>query len=916
MRNKGQNYPPHWIDRLLEWFCSDEFLEVVQGDLHEMYHQNVEEQGKKKADRQYLLDVLSLFRPFALGFTLPGLFYPTASGMYKNYLLIALRNFRSQLGFSVINVLGLAIGIAAFMIILTYVSFELSYDKYLENSGDLYRLDMYAYDLDGELFFNAATSSPTFKELMEENMPEVKQVARLYNCSNEKPYINIAYIDKQNDRISFNESHAFYADAAFLDMFDISMLLGDTKAIDMPNTVILSESTAKKYFGYVSEEIIGESLEVSYPDVAQFKITGIYRDIPPNTHLQLDMLMSYKTLSELNTFKYEDHWRFPFMHSYFQLHPNVTEEQFRQKRSQYVKLTNERFQSDDPYSFYFDIDYDRVSNIHLYSDKTGEMKPTGNIQTVYLLLIIGGLVIIIAWVNYVNLATARAAQRAKEVGVRKVAGARRGQLVLQFLSEALVLNLLALLASWLIIFLSLPFFRQLTGKPLSLNFWWEGLPSAFLFYCILAIVFLVSTLLSGFYPAWVLSSFKPLKTLRGRLLLDHSGGISLRSGLVVAQFTMSVILIAGTYAIHQQMEYMQNQPLGFDDEQMLVVKSPTDTILKSKTLEVFKEEMIRQAFVGHVTASSTVPSLEINWANGIRRAEDTAHPLSKYVSIDYDFLDTYNLRISAGRNFSKDFSSDIDAVIINETLAEILGFERPKDALHQKLQVHMFGEKEIIGVIKDYHQSSLKDNFNPTCFFLEGSTKIDLGKTFINGHKHNDRNYISLKINTSRLIENMDWIEAQFKSYFPGYPFQYFFLNERFDQQYKSDLQFANIFSIFAGLAIFIACLGILGLSSFLAVQKSKEIGIRKVLGATVSHIVLLLSGKFVRLVLLSTMVALPLAYYLADQWLENYAFRIKIGWWFFVIPAVAILMIAILTVSVQTIRAAIANPVNSLKHE
>jgi len=918
--NNTSQPPPPWLDRLLERFCANEFLEIVQGDLHEMYHRNVQEKGKFRARLCYLGDVLDLFRPFALGLNLPH-FHITTTGMYRNYLTTAFRNFKRQFGFSLINIFGLSIGIAAFMIILTYVSYELSYDDYLQHKKQLFRWEFSLDDPGVKLDKKMAKLMPAFTHLIRENMPEVKQVARLHHCARSAPYTTISHIDAENNKTSFNEEYAFFADTAFLTLFDIRMLAGDTSALHEPNMVILSESTAERYFGAVSDDIIGQTLQIPNRSEikTQYKITGIFQDLPSNSHLRADMLMSYRTLSEQIPHLFEDHWTYFVAYTYIQLHPHITEEQFRQKKSQYVELANERAESagSNPWGEKLILDFDllRVDEIYLQSDVPDGIRPSGNAQTVYFLFIIGLLVIIIAWVNYVNLTTARAVQRAKEVGVRKVAGASRGQLILQFLSEAFVMNLLAALISLLILWLSLPFFQELTGKPLTFHLWWEGLPNMPLFFGVLGLLFVFSTLLSGFYPALVLSSFTPLKTLRGRLMLSPSRGISLRSGLVVIQFTMSVILIAGTYLMYQQMTYMQNKPLGFDTEQMLVIQSPTDKTLKADAFDVFKNDLLRQVFVEDITASSTVPGRPIFWGWGIDDDKDQQSGTgTNMISVDHEFLDAYDFTIVAGRTFSKDYGTDKNAVILNETLVGRLGFENAEAALHEKIWLtHHTREKEVIGVAKDYHQSSLKAAYHPICFLLEGST---YGKENENDFKDQDRAYLSLKINTSHLKQNIEWIEEKYHSYFPGFLFEYFFLDEHFNQQYKADIQFGKIFGIFASLAIFIACLGILGLSSYMAVQKSKEIGIRKVLGATVANIVLLLSSKFVKLVLIASLIALPLAYFVFDRWLENYAFRIDIGWWFFVIPALVVFLIAIITISVQTVKAALANPVDSLKYE
>ncbi|WPP51969.1 ABC transporter permease [Catalinimonas niigatensis] len=908
--------PPRWIDRLLEWFCSEEFLEVVQGDLHEMYQRNVEEQGEKKANLLYLLDVFSLFRPFALGLNVPH-FHLTTTGMYKSYLITALRNFRRQFGFSLINISGLAIGMAAFMIILVYVSFEVSYDDYHSNKNQLYRWNMWLEKPGGEIIFKSAGVSPGVAHLIRENMPEVKEVGRMF--SPKETYLTISYIDDKNEKVSFNEEHTLFTESSLLSMFDFPMLFGDASALDLPNSVIISESTAERYFGTVSDDIIGRIIEISFqPDKieSKYQITGIFQDLPPNTHFQTDFLISYCTLTESDPKEFDERWNTYGYYTYMQLHPHITAEQFLEKKPQYAAMIMERNQVNNPTpEIKHKHDWLRVDDIYLKSDSPDEIKPHGSFQTIYVLFVIGLLVIVIAWVNYVNLTTAKAVQRAREVGMRKVAGAGRRQLILQFFTEAFLLNLLAFLLALIVLWGSLPFFRQLTGIPLSFHLWWQGFPNLPLFFAVLGGLFLFSTMVSGFYPALVLSSFHPLKALRGRMLLSPSRGISLRSGLVVIQFTMSVILIAGTYLMYRQIAYMQNQPLGFDKEQMLVIRSPTDITLKDESLEVFKEDLLSRTFVEDAAISSTVPGRKTDWdwAIGIDKSQSVT--AVKRISIDHEFLDVYDFTFVGGRNFSKDHSTDKDAIIINESTAHMLGFDNAEAALHQNLWAIGRQDIEVIGIVRDFHQSSLKEAYYPICFMLEGATAVnDRGEIY--DFKSRDRAYLSAKISSDHLQENMEWIEEKYQNYFPDTPLDYYFLDERFNQQYKSDIQFGKIFGIFASLAIFIACLGIFGLSSYLAIQRSKEIGIRKVLGSTVPNIMLLLSGKFVKLVFIASIIALPLAYFVFDQWLDNYAFRIDIEWWFFVMPVLAVFMIAIITISVQTVKAALANPVDSLKYE
>jgi putative ABC transport system permease protein len=824
--------------------------------------------------------------------------------MFKNYLITAWRNILKNRTFSLINVLGLALGMAVFMIILVYTSFELSYDDYHDNKDHLYRWNMVTTTSNS--IFDFARASPPLGNLMKKEIPEIKEVGRLMPCPENSNYITISYIDEKEDITSFHEEHAFYADASMLRMFDFLLLAGDTFALENPYTVIISASTAERYFGKVSDELLGETLHIPYlgEDNAQYKLTGIFQDLPLNSHLQADILMSYSTLTEHDPHIYEDYWHHLRTYVYAQTYPHVTETQFLQKREAYNKLVNEKYQAEywAPDSLVIDCKILRVDNIYLHSANTDEIKPTGNALSVYLLTIVGFLTVIIAIVNYVNLTTAKSVQRGREIGVRKVAGASRRQLMLQFFSETFVLNLLAVLITLLILWLSFPYFQQLIGKPLSFHIWWEGMPDTGLFFSVIGLLFLFGTLISGIYPAVVLSSFRPLKTLKGNLMVASGKGVGLRSTLVIVQFTISILLIAGTLLIYLQLKYMQSQSLGFDKEQMLVIRAPTDSIMKTQVLETFKEELISHSFVKNATASSIVPGHHISWIAAAGLTKDT-RITNQMFSVDHEFMDTYDFAFNSGRNFAEDHPSDRDAIIINETYAKKLGFQDPKDALHKILWTWA-GDKEVIGIVKDHHQASLKESFSSICFILEGENPAL------------DRAYLSVKVITDQLEENIAFIQDLYQSRFPGYPFAYFFLDEQYNQQYKTDIQFGRIFGIFTGLAIFIACLGILGLSSFLAVQKRKEIGIRKVHGASVAHIVIMFIGKYVRLILIALLIGLPVANYIFDTWLENYAFRIKIGWEFFVVPSFLLLIITLATISYQTIKAARANPVNTLKYE
>jgi putative ABC transport system permease protein len=539
-----------------------------------------------------------------------------------------------------------------------------------------------------------------------------------------------------------------------------------------------------------------------------------------------------------------------------------------------------------------------LSDIHLYSHYMTEPEINGDGKTVYLLLAIAFFIAIIAWVNYINLATARAVNRAKEVGIRKTVGSQRKQLIAQFLSESALLNGIALVLAILIVALAIPGFNRLSGQHLSFslfskNDFWLGLIA----------LFVVGVFFSGLYPAFVLSGFRPIEVLKGKMTATTKGSL-LRKGLVVFQFTASLFLLIGTLTVYQQIKYMRKQSLGIDIDQTLVVRPPTvitDSIY-IQSLSALKEALNQQTSVKGITVSTSIPGESVGWNAGAIKLVGTDESTQKQyriIGMDYDYMKLYGIKLIAGRGFSKDFGSDEHSVVFNEKGFEQLGLDKPVDAIGKKID--FWGQQyTIIGVTENFHQQSLRETFEPLIFRLIPDI----------------RGYMSVKTPASKASQTIALVKNNWDKFFPGNTFDYFFLDDHFDEQYRADQRFGQVFGLFTSLAILVACLGLFGLASFTTLQRTKEIGIRKVLGASVTGILKLLYQEFAILLVISFAIAVPLAWLTVSSWLQGYPFRIGIQWTYFMIPFAAILVIALLTVSFQSVRAAIANPVKSLRTE
>jgi putative ABC transport system permease protein len=816
--------------------------------------------------------------------------------MYNNHFKIAFRQILKRKGYSLLNIVGLAVGITSCLLILQYVLYERSYDQFQRDSADIYRLRLDCYQKD-ELAWQSATVYPAFAPTLKADFPEVVDACRLHDAE--------MVITNPETQVKFAEKKGYYADPSFLKMFGVQLLAGDAAtALTGPNKIILSESMAKKYFGQT--DVIGRRLEEKDPDLFQsYEVTGVFQDYPKNSHLILDYLLSYRTLgAEIQqtwndtTNATETNWGWYDFYTYLQFKPNTDIDEFRAKlpdfTNQYINAPRKERNPD--LSTLNEIDILPLSDIHLYSNVNQEAEPNGNGKAVSLLFLVAFFILTLAWVNYVNLATARSLERSREVGVRKVLGADRRQLVLQFLTESLLLNLTALLLALMMVQISLPIFQNVFEFPNSSLLWAN--PQ----FVLLAIVaFLTGAILSGMYPAFVLSGFRPVTVMKG-LFKNTAQGAALRKGLIVFQFVTSIALIIGTMVVYKQLQFMRSQDLGVDIEQTLILKGPSSVLdsLYDGIFTPFKEEVLKMPNVQSMTSSAYVPGDEIYWTNGVKWVHPESNSFTIYTQgVDDDFLDAYQLGIVNGRNFSKEMGNENHACLLNEKAASLLGFPSPESAINEK--VRRGGDTlTVVGVTKDFHHLGLQKAIDPVIFL----------------YRPGSRSYLSLKVGTGDMQATVAEVQQKWEQHFPDDPFNYFFLDQFFDQQYQSDTMFGQLFTFFALLAIFVASLGLFGLASYDVLQRTKEIGIRKVLGATTAGLVTLLSKDFLKLVFLAFLVATPLAYFFMEKWLADFAYHTNIGWWVFVLAGVVAVTVAFLTVSFQSTKAALANPVKSLRSE
>lgn len=883
--------PPRWAHWLLTKLHPDNTLEEVEGDLHELYTHWYNSSGKTRATLRYLLSVVSVLPPFVRRRKTNKQQHYTSglnSIMIRNYLKIAFRTLKRQKVSTSINIVGLAIGLATCILILLYVQDELSYDRYNEKADRIFRVAL-KLRLNGEDASGPVLGSSAAGDLQQE-FPEVLKVTHIQNQSGEF----VSY-----GTTSFKEDHLLYADSAFFDVFTIPFLEGDPKrALTEPNTLVVTEETARKYFG--NQEATGKVLLFG-SDKTPYRITGVVRDLPVNSHFHFNMLASLATYKErhmgwLYNMNYYTYLLLPEKYDYKQLEAKISrlaEKEVGVELQQFLSISLKQFREkgDD-----FGIFLQPLTSIHLYSPFGGtELSPGGNILYVYVLTAIAFFMLIIACVNFMNLSTATAVRRSREVGVRKVLGSVKGQLQLQFLMESVLLAIAALVVGLLMVGLGLPFFNQLTGKALTMSL----LINPFVAVGLVAGAVLVG-LLAGSYPAFYLASFKPVAVLKGRVTTGR-GSFNLRSGLVVFQFFITISMIIATVTADRQLRYMRTQSLGFNREQVLVIH---DTHMLRNNESVFRDRIIQSPQVITGSISGQVPVGKTNNDNTTVMAKENPDKgvMSRFYYVDDAYVPTLGMHVVQGRNFSKSFSTDSFAVILNETAVRALGWQ--KDPIGRELvgNIDDNGVKtyyRVIGVVSDFHFESLRQKIGPLVMFL--------GRNSGN---------ILVKTHTDKLPQLLASLKQQWESFSPAAPFSYSFLDDRFAQVYVSEQKIEQVLTLFSSLTIFIACLGLFGLATYTAEQRTKEIGVRKVLGASVSSVVALLSKDFLKLILIALVLATPIAWWGMDQWLKGFAYRVTIDWWIFALAGLLAIGIALLTVSFQSIKAALMDPMKSLRSE
>ncbi len=793
--------------------------------------------------------------------------------MFKLYFKVAWRNLVKNKVYSGINIIGLAIGLTAGFLILLYVSFELSYDKFHSKGDDIYRVVANLKTPSD----NIETNMPAWAvpPNLEKQFPEIISAVRILNMN----------MLVRNNEIKFKESNAVAADSSFFKVFDFKLLQGNSQnAIKEPFSVVLSKTTAKKYFG--SQDPIGKSLKI-FDDGSIATVTGVMEDIPENSHIKPDIVLSLTTFTKILNKELDTYWGNYDPSAYILVNPKANLDQLQAKFPDFLERNSgEEMRKMEMYVTLF---LEPLEDLYLNSNRGGN--GSGSITNVYIFSIVAFFILLIAAINFINLTTARSVERAKEVGIRKVIGAEKGQLALQFVGESIIISLIAFIISIVITTLLLPFFNETAGKIVS-----EGvLTDANKLLILFAIALGIGTL-AGLYPAFVLSSFKPVSVLKGNFSKGSRGTI-LRKGLVITQFTISIALIIGTIIIYNQTSYMRDQELGFSKEQLLIL----ETNASAEQLAL-KSAIEKLPGVESTSLGSSIPGG--GNSNAYSEIENKSGDLQianlALYFVDYDYIPQFEFKIIAGRSFSKEFATDsTEAMVINEETSKLLGYNNPEEAIGAKFK-QWGSEGKIIGVIQDFHFRSLQQNISPMTMRIQS----------------NRNDHLAVKVNAKSISQTIASIKDKWNTILPAEPFEYYFLDEFFDEQYRTEERFGSLFLNFAILAILISCLGLLGLAAYSTLQRKREIGIRKVIGASIPGIVNLLSMEFIKLVGIAFLIASPIAWFVMNYWLADFAYKITIQWWMFAFAGVSALIIALLTVSFHAIKASLTNPVKILRTE
>ncbi len=858
---KKDSHPPRIAAWLIQRMFPDEGGSSTLGDMTETYRYLAVGKGSLRARFWFWSQCIKAIPYFLIDE------FHLRVHMFKNYLTITLRNLKKNITFSSLNIIGLAVGMAAFILILLYVRNELSYDKHHENAGRIYRVIR-----EGRAFTPAALGP----ELMGK-IPEVESAARIIRSSD-------TLVSHQED--SFLEQEFYWADPEFLRIFAFPFVRGNPEAaLNDPFAIVLSQKAAEKYFG--DADPLGSILKVS--ERYSFKVTGVFADMPPNSHFVMDVVVPYATYFRITSNDITG-WQSNFSYTYLLLRKGAESQETEDKIHTFIvtPLFKEAGVK-GPYPKYFFTQ--PITEIHLHSHLEQEVGVNNDMKYIILFTSVAFLILFIACVNYMNLATARSLRRGKEVGMRKVVGAKKGQLIAQFLGESVVMAVLAMVFSLMIALAALPAFNNLVQRQLRLN----PLSDPQLFFGLVFITLLVG-LFAGSYPAMRMSGFRPIAVLSGTFSRSHKGS-ALRNVCVLVQFGITIFLIVCTLTVREQLEYIKRVDMGYEREQIITLPVRTGSVRRN--IQSIKTALLQSSDIVAVAASARLPNDIDTFTSRDWTGKNPKKPIPIYYNTaDYDYVDLFGMELVQGRNFSRDFPSDqTGAFLVNETAVRVAEWESPLE----REFTHWNGQTgKIVGVLKDFHLHSLHRPIAPLCIYLNP-------QAFTN---------IAIKIRSTDIPETLAYVEGVMKKFSPGTPFSYAFFDEVFARAYLTDQRMGRVFGAFALLGIVIACLGLFGLATFAAEQRTKEIGIRKVVGASGPRIFLLLSKEFLQWVLLANLIAWPAAYFAMQRWLQNFAYRAPVGIAVFLISGGAALLIAYLTVSYRSIKSARANPVESLRYE
>ncbi|HEY9047105.1 MAG TPA: ABC transporter permease [Ohtaekwangia sp.] len=872
MMNQSPNIqPPELFLRFFRWFCDPSMAEDIEGDLTEMFQREAAAGSIKKARLQFSVNVLRLFRPGIIKKFGRQSTFTHPSPMFKNYFITSMRSLMRSKGFSAINIVGLAVGLATFSLISFYVYNELNFDRYHKNADRIVRI-VENLRTENEMLFQSTSSPPMGPRLLKD-FPEVESYVRLQKWN----------LLAQRNGISYYEPDSYIADSTIFDIFSFKLIKGDKKtALREPFSIVLTESMAKKYFA--DEDPIGQMLKMDYDN---FKVTGVMEDVPENSHFRFSNLISFSTWSRNNKDAEDRSWFWNGFHTYILLRDAQSIDKVRAKMPDFIKRNIEKGGM-----YYEDLPLQPLASIYMAPQRSWENGTRGSMNNVYILSIIAVFILLIACFNYINLATARASRRLKEVGLRKSLGALRRMLVAQFLGESIIITFISSVLAAVIAWLTLPAFRTLVESPLSFTI----LPNVWLVAGASLIFILFIGILAGAYPALIISGFQPLQIFRPSTKGIYSHH-NFRKVLVAVQFVISIMLVAGTLLVYDQLTLVRNQDLGFNKNATLVVPTNGDSVIVNH-MDAIKNELKSVAGVISATGSATVPGQSTN--NLYTEIEMTDGKMSptniNYNFVDHDFLATYDIKLLAGRNFLREVKADdTTAYLINETAVKDFGWT-PEQAIGKKVRGRDGGK--IIGVIKDFNYRSLHMQVEPLLMALTG------------------RNRISIRLEEKDIPATVKRVQEKWNELAPHLPFDYSFLDVDFDRQYKADQQLGKVAGVFTGLAIFIGCLGLLGLTSFAVERRTKEIGIRKVLGASVGNVVILIAREFIWLIAVALIVATPLTWYLIQQWEQNFTLQAVINPLRFLLAGIAVFVFAWITISFLSFRAATSNPTKALRTE